>query len=219
MIRARKTWMVMGIVLLLALPAWAQRGQQAPQIPGLFKPVIGSGAQYAIATKKGEKYLWSFAVVGKETVEGAEGYWVEMRLESGGPQRMIMKTLMVTSGEKPEVKRMIMQTEGQAPMEMPMGGMMGAMMKRGRESAPVDTSLGEKVGTEMVTVPAGTYLCDHYRKKEPNGIADYWMSSKVTPYGCVKAVAPLETMELTKVLTSETSQIKGEPKKFEMPRF
>jgi hypothetical protein len=219
MIRTRKTWMVMGIVLLLTLPAWAQRGQQAPQIPGLFKPVIGSGAQYAIATKKGEKYLWSYAVVGKEMVEGAEGYWVEMRLESGGPQRMIMKTLMVTSGEKPEVKRMVMQTEGQAPIEMPMGGMMGAMMKRGRESTPVDTSLGEKVGTEMVTVPAGTYLCDHYRKKEPNGMADYWMSSKVTPYGCVKAVTLLETMELTKLLTGETSQIKGEPKKFEMPRF
>jgi hypothetical protein len=81
------------------------------------------------------------------------------------------------------------------------------MMKQGRESTPVDTSLGEKVGTEMVTVPAGTYLCDHYRKKEPNGMAEYWMSSKVTPYGCVKAIAPLETMELTKLLTNEASQM------------
>jgi hypothetical protein len=219
MIRTRTRWIVIGIVLVLALPAWAQRGQQAPQIPGLFKPVVGSGAQYAITTKKGEKYLWAYAIVGKEMVQAAEGYWVEMRLESGGPQRMIMKTLVVTSGPKPEVKRMIMQMEGQPPMEMPMGGMMGGMMKQGRESAPVDTSLGEKVGTEMVTVPAGIFLCDHYRKKDPNGMAEYWMSSKVTPYGCVKVIAPLETMELTKLLTNETSQIKGEPKKFQMPRF
>jgi hypothetical protein len=219
MIRTCKTWIAIGIVLVLALTAWAQRGQQAPQIPGLFKPVVGSGAQYAITTKKGEKYLWSYAVVGQEMVQGAEGYWVEMRLESGGPQQMIMKVLTITGGPKPQVKRMIMQMEGQPPMEMPFGGMMGGMARQGRESTPVDTSLGEKVGAEMVTVPAGTFLCDHYRKKDPNGTADYWMSSKVTPYGCVKVAAPLETMELTKLLTNETSQIKGEPKKFELPRF
>ena len=201
------------------MPAWAQRGQRAPQIPGVFKPVVGAGAQYAVTTKKGEKYLWSYVIVGKETVHGAEGYWVEMRLESGGPQRMIMKTLMVTSGEKPEVKRMIMQAEGQAPMEMPMGGMMGNMMTQARESAPVDSGLGDKLGTEMVTVPAGTSLCDHYRKKDPNGMADLWMSSKVTPFGAVKVISADTTMELTKLLTNETSQIKGEPKKFEMPRF
>jgi hypothetical protein len=219
MIGARKVWMVIGSVLVLVLPAWAQRGQRAPQIPGLFKPVVGAGAQYAITTKKGEKYLWSYAIVGKETVQGVEAYWTEMRMESGGPKRTIMKTLMVTSGPKPEVKRMIMQMEGQPPMEMPMEGMMGGMMSQARESTPVDTSLGEKVGTEMVTVPAGTFLCDHYRKKDPNGMADLWMSSKVTPYGAVKVVTPLETLELTKLLTNETSQIKGEPKKFEIPRF
>jgi hypothetical protein len=134
--------------------------------------------------------------VGKETVQGAEEYWTEMRMESGGPKRMIMKTLMVTSGPKPEVKRMIMQMEGQPPMEMPMEGMMGGMMSQARESTPVDTGLGEKVGT-----------------------ADLWISSKVTPYGAVKAIAPLETKELTKLLTDETTQIKGEPRKFEMPRF
>lgn len=83
----------------------------------------------------------------------------------------------------------------------------------------MDTGLGEKVGTEMVTVPAGTFLCDHYRKKDPKGTADLWISSKVTPYGAVKAIAPLETKELTKLLTNETTQIKGEPRKFEMPRF
>ena len=117
-------------------------------------------------------------------------------MESGGPKRMIMKTLMVTSGPKPEVKRMIMQMESQPPMETPMEGMMGGMMSQARESTPVDTGLGEKVGT-----------------------ADLWISSKVTPYGAVKAIAPLETKELTKLLTNETTQIKGEPRKFEMPRF
>jgi hypothetical protein len=219
MIRTRKVWMVVGIILALALPAWAQRGQGAPQIPGgVFKPVVGAGAQYAVTAKDGEKHLWSYAVVGKETVEGAEGYWVEMRMDSGGEQRMIMKMLMVSSGAKPEVKRTIMQMGDQPPMEMPLGGMM-ARMRQGREPTPATPGLGEKVGTEMVTVPAGAFLCDHYRTQDPNGKSDLWVSTKVSPYGAVKVISTNMTMELTKVLSNETSQIKGEPKKFEMPRF
>ncbi len=216
--RIQKAWIVVSSVMVLALPVWAQRGQQPPQIPGgVFKPVVGAGAQYSVTGKDGTKNLWSWAVVGKEAVQGAEGYWVEMRMESAGSQRMIMKTLMVTGGPKPELKRTIMQMGDQPPMEMPLGGMM-AKMRQGRESIPTP-GLGEKVGTEMVTVPAGTYLCDHYRTQDPKGKTDLWISNKVTPYGAVKVVSTDTTLELTKLLTNETSQIKGEPKKFEMPGF
>jgi hypothetical protein len=219
MIRKRTIWIVVGTALILALPAWAQRGQRAPQIPGLFKPVVGSGAQYQVTSKKDQKALWSYAVVGKETVQGAEGYWLEMRMESGGRGEMIMKYLVVTSEGKPDFKRMIMQTEGQPPMEMPMEGMMAGMMKQGRESPAADSGLGEKVGTEMVTVPAGTFLCEHYRKSEAKGTADLWIASSVSPYGLVKMTSPDMSLELTKQLTNETSHIKGEPQKLEMPRF
>jgi hypothetical protein len=156
-------------------------------------------------------------VVGKENVEGAEGYWLEMRLEGGREGGVVMKHLMVMRAGQPEIKRMIMQTAGQPPMEMPMG-MMGGMMRRGQPAAE-EKGMGEKIGTETVTVPAGTFTCDHYRTETDKTTADVWVSPKVSPYGLVKMTSADMTMVLTKVLANETSQIKGEPQKLEMPHF
>jgi len=213
----KKIAVVLAAVFGIAGPAGAQRMAQAPSIPGEFKPVVGSGAQYEVTTKKNEKMNWAYAVVGKETVEGAEGYWLEMRLEGAKEGGMVMKHLLVVRGGKPEVKRMIMQTPGQPPMEMPMG-IMGGMMQRGQRAAS-EQELGERVGTETVTVPAGTFLCEHYRTKSGKTPADVWISAKISPYGLVKMTSEDATMVLTIVLTNETTRIKGEPQKLEMPHF
>jgi len=135
---------------------------QAPDIPGLFKPVVGTGAQYQV-TRKGERESWAIAVVGKETIGGNDGYWLEMRTEGGMAGGMIMKSLTVARDGQTEVKRMIMQATGQPPMEFPVA-MMG-MMQQGPRQAAKEQVLGEKIGTETVTVPAGTFTCDHYRSK------------------------------------------------------
>ena len=63
--------------------AVAQFGMRSPQIPGAFKPVVGSGAQYEIATKKDPKMEMAYAIVGKESVDGADGYWMEIRMLGG----------------------------------------------------------------------------------------------------------------------------------------
>jgi hypothetical protein len=204
------------VALVGVVPAGAQRMPRPPQILGEFKPVVGSGAEYEVATKN-EKLKWAYAVVGKENVDGAEGYWLEMRLEGGRGGNTVMKHLMVMRAGKPEIERMITQAAGQPPMEMPMG-MMGAMMKQGQQAAE-EKGLGEKIGTEPVTVPAGTFLCDHYRAQTAKTPADVWISAKVSPYGMVKMTSADMTMVLTKVLANETSQIKGEPQKLELPHF
>ena len=206
----------------LAAAGWAQFGGmgkgmgQTPQIPGVFKPVVGTGAQYQV-TQKGKNMSWAVAVVGKESVEGNDGYWLEMRMEGGESGGMIMKSLTVTHDGQAEVKRMIMQTPGQPPMEFPIG-MMG-MMPRGQQQAAKEEGLGEKIGTETVTVPAGTFTCDHYRSKHGDEPADLWVSTKVAPYGLIKMTSASSTMVLEKVLSNETSKIKGEPQKmdFGMP--
>jgi len=213
----KKIAVVLAAVFGVTGLAGAQRMAQAPSMPGEFKPVVGSGAQYEVTTKKNEKVNWAYAVVGKETVGGAEGYWLEMRLEGGKEGGMVMKHLLVMRGGKAEVKRMIVQTPGQPPMEMPMG-MMGGMMPRGQQAAS-EQNLGERVGTETVTVPAGTFLCDHYRSKSGKTPADVWVSTKISPYGLVKMVSEDSTLVLTKVLANETTRIKGEPQKLEMPHF
>lgn len=213
----KKIAIVLAAVFGVTGLAGAQRMAQAPSMPGEFKPVVGAGAQYEVTTKKNEKVNWAYAVVGKEAVGGAEGYWLEMRLEGGKEGGMVMKHLLVVRGGKAEVKRMIVQTPGQPPMEMPMG-MMGGMMPRGQQAAS-EQNLGERVGTETVTVPAGTFLCEHYRSKSGKTPADVWVSTKISPYGLVKMVSEDSTLVLTKVLANETTRIKGEPQKLEMPHF
>lgn len=214
---AKKVALALLVGFVATAPAWAQRMQQAPQIPGEFKPVVGSGAQYEVTTKRNEKVTWAYAVVGKENVEGAEGYWLEMRLEGGREGGVVIKQLMVMRAGKPEIKRMIMQTAGQPPMEMPMG-MMSGMMRRGQQAAE-GKGRGEKIGTETVAVPAGTFICDHYRTETDKTTADVWVSTKVSPYGMVKMTSADMTMVLTKVLANQTSQIKGEPQKLQLPHF
>jgi len=217
----RRLAVVLVVCSGLVAAGWAQFGRmgkgmgQAPHIPGVFKPVVGTGAQYQVA-RKGQNMLWAVAVVGKETVEGNDGYWLEMRTEGGEGGGMIMKSLTVAHDGQTEVKRMIMQASGQPPMEFPVG-MMG-MMRQGQQQAAKEEALGEKVGTETVTVPAGTFTCDHYRSKYGDEPADIWISAKVPPHGLVKMTSASSTMVLEKVLANETSKIKGEPQKMDFGR-
>ena len=191
-------------------------GRQAPRLLGEFKPVVGSGAQYQMTAKNGTM-SFAYVIVGQENVEGSAGYWMEIRSENPAmPGETVMKQLIVTGGDKPQIKRMIMQMPGRPPMEMPMG-MMSGMGQRGQGAGAGDTSPGEKVGSETITVPAGTFECEHYRKTAPHGTVDVWISSKVSPYGTVKMTSGEMTMVLEKVLSNETSHIKGEPQKMNIP--
>jgi hypothetical protein len=213
--------LVIALVLGFATAGWTQgmrggMGGQAPRLLGEFKPVVGSGAQYQMTAKNGTM-SFAYVIVGQEDVEGSTGYWMEIRSENPNmPGEMVMKQLMVLGGDKPQIKRMIMQMAGRPPMEMPMG-MMPGMGQRQQGPGQGDSSPGEKVGSETITVPAGAFECDHYRKQEPRGTVDVWISSKVPPYGMVKMSSGEMTMVLEKVLSNETSHIKGEPQKMNMP--
>jgi hypothetical protein len=222
---------VMMFVVALAVTGglWAQRpgggmGMMGnmPAMPGLQNPTVGSGAEYLMTTK-GKEMDMATVALGKEDVDGAPGYWMETRMTSaelGG--EMVMKTLTVVSATQSGVKRMIMQRPGQPPMEMP--GMMMSMMQQHQPHPTTPTGsaggkggMGELVGTESITVPAGTFSCQHYRSQGNNGPTDLWISTQVSPYALVKMTGPDVTMVLKKTLTNETSHIKGEPQKMNFP--
>jgi hypothetical protein len=221
--RVKIAGLIVVIVLSLAVSGLSQgmggrRGSHAPQMFGAFKPEVGTGAQYQ-ATTKDRPMEFAYVIVGKEDVEGSTGYWMEIRT-SGGEMggEMVMKELVVTGGDKPQIKRMIMQSPGRPPMEMPMSMM--NMTQRGSGGRTGDTDPGVKVGSETITVPAGTFDCEHYHKQTQGGPVDFWVSTKVSPYGTVKMISGEMTMVLEKVLSNETSHIKGEPQKMDlqMPR-
>lgn len=225
----RRAVLVCVAVLVVTGGLWAQRGGgmggmlgNMPSMPGLSNPTVGSGSEYLVTTKGKEMDVATVAL-GKEDVAGASGFWMEMRMtgaETGG--EMVMKSLYVTTGAQTGVKRMIIQRPGQPPMEMP--GMMMSMMQQHQPhpaAAPSGDAgsgdRGELVGTESVTVPAGTFSCQHYHKQEQHGPVDMWISTDVSPYALVKMTSADTTMVLKKTLTNETSHIKGEPQKMQFP--
>jgi hypothetical protein len=223
-----------GMTLLAGLIAvtglWAQRpsGGMGGMNPfgstpsfGLQNPTAGSGAEYSLTTK-GKDMDLSVVILGKEDVNGAPGYWMEMRMVSqdmGG--ETVMKMLTVSSGADQGVKRMIMQSPGRPPMELPT--MMMTMMQQ-HQQPPITTKgesgpagAGQLVGEETVTVPAGTFTCQHYRKQDARGTTDLWISTQVTPWALAKMTGPDASMVLKKVLSNETSHINGEPQKINIP--
>ena len=190
-----------------------------PAMPGLENPTVGSGAEYDMTTK-GKQMDIATVILGKENVDDGTGLWIEQRItdaDLGG--EMVMKELMVTTGSQTGIKRMIMQQPGKPPMEM--SGFMLNMMKQ--HQPPPSTGgggkgdMGQLIGTETITVPAGTFTCQHYRKQEKTGPMDLWISTQVTPYAMVKMTSNDMTMVLKKILTNEKSHINGEPQQMQMP--
>jgi hypothetical protein len=201
------------LALAFAAIAGAQGGAmggmmgRGPQPRGLFNPIVGSGAQYEVQPNGKDKMTMEIDVVGKESVNGKDGYWFETALNSPMGE-MMMKMLMISDGTNATVEKMIMQMAGQPPMEMPaqMGGM-------GQSKQSIDIrDKAENLGSESVTTPAGTFTADHYRMKDGSG--DFWLSEKVSPYGLIKGQGKDFTMVLTKVVTDAKDKITGTPVPF-----
>jgi hypothetical protein len=198
-------------VLLFATAAGAQMPgmQQGPQLRGLFNPVVGSGAQYQVqrGASDANKMTMEVDVVGKESADGKDGFWLEVTAATPMGE-MIMKMLTVSDGPNISVAKMIMQMKGGQPMEMP--AQMGRM---GQQNQSVDIrDKADDLGTESVTVPAGTFSTHHYRLKDGSG--DFWLSEQVSPYGLIKGEGKDFSMVLLKAVTDAKDKITGTPVPF-----
>ncbi len=194
--------------LLAALPAGAQMFGRT-QIPrGVFNPVVGAGAEYELQGDSGKKTTMDFAIVGKESVEGQDGYWMEFTVSGTPMGEMVIKMLaMVTDGNM-VMSKTIMQMPGRPPMEMP-AQMQSA--NRGTNLADI-RNRADDLGAESVTTPAGTFSCHHYRMKDGSGEA--WVSESVHPFGLVKGVQNGSTTVLVKTLSDVKDKITGTPQPF-----
>ena len=208
---------IMLAVFALALPHAAQMGMgpRMPTLSGVWHPVVGSGAAYErTMTAEGDKTQMEITIVGKDDMAGKTGYWLEFAITNakmpGG--QMMMKELMAVGDDGVTSTRLIMQPPGQQPMEMDLNG--NPMGKAMKQTTPADIrDKAEVVGTESVTVPAGTFSCQHLRQKD--GSSDVWISDKVSPWSLVKYQDSKSTMVLTKVITDAKDRITGTPTKFD----
>jgi hypothetical protein len=201
------------VALSLALLFAAQLGTRAQgpatsNLGGIWHPIVGSGGVYEW-TIGDDKHPMETTVVGKEDVEGKTGYWLETVLTNPQGGELYYKALMVVTDSGVTSTRTIVQRPGQGPMETDTGKT--APTQRAR---PIDMrDQADLVGTETITVPAGSFTCEHYRAKD--GSSDVWVSDKISPWGLVKTQSKTSSMVLTKVITDAKDRITGTPQKFD----
>jgi hypothetical protein len=176
----------------------------------VFHPVVGQGAEYEMTHAKGDKTQMQMGIVSKDIIDGKDAYWMQMVMQTKDGQTMISKILMNPADFQPA--RVITQLPGRPAMEMPMN-MTGA----NREKVSASMQDWHSVGTESVTVPAGTFSCEHWKNDNTGG--EVWTSDKVTPFGLVKESGNDHSMVLLKVLTDFPDRITGPVQKFDPQIF
>ncbi len=196
-------------VLFLSPNVTAQMGRggmtmSSPQ--GIFNPVVGAGAEYEMDSGNGTKTTMQIGIVGKESSGGKDGYWFETVAGSPQGQGSTVMKMLIVPGDTTQIPKMIMQMPGRGPMEM--DGMMAGRMTQNQQPKDI-RDIATDIGSESVTVPAGTFTCEHYKAK--NGDGDYWISKDVPPYGMVKIQSKNLTMVLVKALSNFQDQITGTP--------
>jgi len=199
--------------LCLASGAAAQLGGMnffsKPNIADIFKPVVGQGAVYQETSEGRPSHEMEMSVVGKEMTPSGEGYWMEMVMPGQGDQKTYGKVLMTKDFQFTKV---IFQMPGRAAMEMPM-----SPSDKDRTQMKQEMAKYTQVGTETITVPAGTFSCAHWKKDD--GTGEVWTSDKVTPLAMVKQVGKGRSMVLVRQITGAQDHITGPVTPFDPKAF
>jgi hypothetical protein len=173
-----------------------------------LNPVVGKGAEYTSSDKDSpadKTRTMTMGVVGKESFQGKEAFWMEV-VSTDGNHPMLFK--MLITRDDFEFHKTVMQMPGQPAMEMPINPNTAR-----EEKMEEKFKEWRSVGTEPVTVPAGTFVCDHLHNDKTNG--DIWVSDKITPFGLVKNVDGKRVMVLTKLIPDFQEKITGPVRQFD----
>jgi hypothetical protein len=157
---------VIAAALALAMPLAAQMfGPKVPTLSGIWHPVVGTGAAYEMTKKDGQKTQLEITIVGKEDVDGKTAFWQELAMtDPRTSQPIYAKNLMTVGDNDVTSTRVIIQMAGRGPMEMDMN--MNPAGRGMKQTTPMNIAdKAEIVGTESITVPAGTFSCTHYKMK------------------------------------------------------
>lgn len=205
-------WAVLLLLLACAMPARAQMGMdmfKRPSFTKMFHPVVGKGAEYESTSKTGSDSkvrTMDMGIVAKESVDGKDGFWMEMMTSDPAGKTFLGKVLMTPVDF--QFHKMIFQLPGKGAMEMPFNPT--AAQRSKFEDNMQDW---HSVGTESITVPAGTFDCEHW--KNDKTASDVWVSDKVSPFGLVKELSKDHSTVLVKVLNDYPDRITGPVQKFD----
>jgi hypothetical protein len=201
----RAVFMLLPVLVSAALPARAETppGGATPKFFGVFASTVGGWSEYAVTeTEGGKKSTMRNAVVGKE----GDAFWYEVAITEDGVRNIIKMFLKGDPNNPENIQRLIMKNGDQAAQEMPrefvvMGRRMATSMFETRSGSTVvnqpDLKI-EEVGTEKVTVPAGTFTVTKNRVVDGTGkvLATYDFSKDVLPMGIVRSTTDKVKIEL-----------------------
>lgn len=204
------------LAMCSALAAFAQMGgmMRQPAIQGVFNPVVGTGALYDVTDKNQTKTTMEVDIVGKENMNGKDAYWMETGVQDPkSRETMWVKMLVAKDQNNIVTERIIAKIPGQPqPVEISMS-MVANMGGQNKIQSSDFRDKAQSVGTESVTVAAGTFTCEHFRMKDGSG--DAWVNSKVAPWGLVKFSGKDTNIVLLKQIAGATTHIAGTPIKLE----
>ena len=149
---------------------------------------VGQWADYHNDVPFVESLNSRYAIVGEKTVDGTPHFWLELNI-ANPVGNTIMQMLIPGYPYPPQgISGLIMQLAPDLVMEYSKE-MAGSMSSQGGDnlSAPTAQACNESeiVGTESVTVPAGTFQAVHVKARLGGGKMDIWISDEV-PFGIVK---------------------------------
>lgn len=200
------------VACTVALPAVAHA--QNPCSSDWNLPAAGSWAEWKGMGKDAQS-VTRIAVIDQEQRNGKPYYRLEMASsEAQGVFQMVVPSLW----QFDQVDEMVMQQDGKPPMKM--SGQMLAMMRsripQGKNGlGDIASRCGEMkvVGTETVTVPAGTFKTTHLK----NADGDEVWATKDVPFNMVKYNGKDAHMELTGTGKDAKTAIVGTPQEMGMP--
>ncbi len=171
------------LCLSAATSAPAQMGRMrgggmfgSPGLSGLWHPVVGTAAYYSVQKVGRPVEPFNFAVIGKETVQGKDGVWVEFTMGGERMGNVLAKELVVFDPVSMRIQTFkgVVQMPGRPPMEIP------EEMLHQTQQQPLQFKDARAdsfdLGSQSVTTPAGTFSCEHYRGK--NGSSEFWSARK-----------------------------------------
>ena len=181
---------------------------------GLGDPVPGQWANYRVDGFGNQQFEARYAIVGKESVGGADHYWYEFEMPMAGDMSIIMKFLVPGFPYSSEtLSRAIVKMPGSPAMESP--AVAAAMQQQGGDnlSEPLEKACGEVESVESVSVEVHGRTLEAL-KVTPGGRYDkaIWLSADV-PFALVRvADSGGKGLELLAYGDDATSAITEEPR-------
>ncbi len=165
-------------------------------IERIKNPKVGQWVMYEIRdAATGSKLTMRQSIVGKETVNGTDYYWLETDMMPRRGNRVVTKILVKDNPSDPANILKIIEKRGQEPareIPVPKPPSTGQQKKSG---ATRNVRV-EDVGAEKFNTRDGSVETHHYRVKTQSGSIELWTSKQVGLSGLVRRLGPSGDMTL-----------------------